>query len=205
MGDQPVLALAPSSPDGVVGRWFAKNGPGVHSLAWEVDDIDVAQERVRDAGIAITGVHEAQHYFFLHPRDTFGLMLELSDGHIDHDPRTGGTPIGGGNGLVPVSRVAYVTAAVADVESVAAMLEQVFGATRHDEAEFDIGDLTLRLTASDAASRGSFRSVTLAVDLNTAPDGLAAAGIRVTRSDPGCLRLDPADTFGIQFELVEDT
>ena len=154
MGDAPVLALAPSDPDGVVGRWLTKNGPGVHSLAWEVANLDAAQERVRSAGIGITGVHDAQHYFFLHPRDTFGLLLELSDGHIDHDPRTGGTPIGGGGGLVPVARVADVTAEVPDVAPVAALLEQVFGATRRGAADFDIGDLTLRLVeSSDPTAR----------------------------------------------------
>src|SRR6185369_10658234 len=38
LGDVPFLALAASGPDGVVGRWLAKHGPGVQSLAWEVPD-----------------------------------------------------------------------------------------------------------------------------------------------------------------------
>jgi hypothetical protein len=206
MGDLPVLALAPSDPDGVVGRWLDQNGPGVHSLAWEIPDLDAAQEQVRAAGIGITGVHEGQHYFFLHPRDTFGLLLELSDGHIDHDPRTGGTPTGGGGGMVQVSRVVHVTARVPDLAPVAALLEQVLGAQPSTGTDFVVGDLTVRLVEhGDARSRGALHSVTLAVDLDAAPDGLAAAGIGVRRSDPGCLRLDPADTFGIHLELVEDT
>ena len=39
MGDVPVLALASDDPDGVVGRWLTRNGPGVQSLAWEVPDM----------------------------------------------------------------------------------------------------------------------------------------------------------------------
>jgi hypothetical protein len=221
MGDVPFLALASADPDGVVGRWLTKHGPGVQSLAWEVPDMWAAQNRLQQAGIGITGVHVEGRHFFMHPRDTFGLLLELTDDRLPCDPRNGLTPVGGGDGLVQVSRVAHVTAVVVDPEPVAALLHLVFGAeprpvvTDGPEtvADFEIGDLTLRIVApagptsgwhdAVADGRGSLHSVTLAVDLDAAPAGLEAAGIGVVRDDPGSLVLDPADTFGIRLELVE--
>jgi hypothetical protein len=221
MGDVPFLALAAADPDGLVGRWLAKHGPGVQSLAWEVADMWASQNHLMRAGIGITGVHIEGRHFFMHPRDTFGLMLELTDDRLPGDPRNGLSPTGGGDGLVQVVRVAHVTAVVVDLEPVAALLGLVFGVEPRPVAsdgpetiaDFDIGDLTLRVVAPrDASSewhavvangRGTLHSVTLAVDLDAAPAGLAAAGIGVVGDEPGALWLDPADTFGIHLQLVD--
>ena len=140
MGDVPFLALAASGPDGVVGRWLARHGPGVQSLAWEVPDMWSAQNHLQQAGIGITGVHIEGRHFFMHPRDTFGLMLELTDDRLDNDPRNGGSPIGGGDGLVQVARVAHVTAVVVDLEPVTALLRDVFGANPRPVGRPEGGD-----------------------------------------------------------------
>ena len=63
MGDVPFLALGAADPRGVVGRWLAKNGPGVQSLAREVPDMWAAQNPLQQAGIGITGMHiEGRHF-----------------------------------------------------------------------------------------------------------------------------------------------
>jgi hypothetical protein len=223
MGDVPFLSLASAEPDGLVGRWLAKNGPGVQSLAWEVPDMWASQNHLMQMGIGITGVHIEGRHFFMHPRDTFGLMLELTDDRLAGDPRNGLSPTGGGDGLVQVLGVAHVTGVVVDLEPVAALLNQIFGAEPRAVAsdgpetiaDFDIGDLTLRVIAPHDASsewheavangRGTLHSVTLAVDLDAAPKGLAAVGIGVAREEPGQLWLDPADTFGIRLQLVDQS
>jgi catechol 2,3-dioxygenase-like lactoylglutathione lyase family enzyme len=221
MGSVPFLALASSTPDGLVGRWLARHGPGVQSLAWEVPDMWSAQNYLQQLGVTITGVHVPGRHFFLHPRDTFGLMLELTDDRLPGDPRNGLSPTGGGDGLVPVSRVARVTAVVTDLEPVTALFTQVFGADPRlistDDADtvadFTVGDLTLRVVAPHdessawqrfvAGGRGMLHSVALAVDLDAAPAGLAAGGIAIAREEAHGLWLDPADTFGIRLELVD--
>ena len=221
MGDVPFLALAADDPDGLVGRWLTKNGPGVQSLAWEVPDMWAAQNHLMQAGIGITGVHIEGRHFFMHPRDTFGLMLELTDDRLPGDPRNGLAPTGGGDGLVQVARVERVTGVVVDLDPVAALLNTVFGAEPRPVAsdgpeaiaDFDIGDLTLRLIAPlDHSSawhdalvdgRGNLHSVALAVDLAAAPAALATAGIGIAREDQGTLWLDPADTFGLRLQLVD--
>lgn len=221
MGSVPFLALASADPDGLVGRWLARHGPGVQSLAWEVPDLWASQNHLQQMGVTITGVHVPGRHFFLHPRDTFGLMLELTDDRLPGDPRHGLAPTGGGDGLVQAARVERVTGVVVDLESVAALFEQVFGApgrpVAHEGpetiADFAIGDVTVRLVAPHdetspwrelvAAGRGTFHSVTLAVDLEAAPAGLAAAGIGIAREEAGSLWLEPGDTFGIRLELVD--
>ncbi len=206
MGNVPFLALGSTDPDGLVGRWLARNGPGVQSLAWEVPDLWGAQNYLQQMGIGITGVHVPGRHFFMHPRDTFGLMLELTDDRLDGDPRQGRAPTGGGDGLVQVHGVAHVTAAVPELEPVTALFAQVFGvaprSVANDGAEFDIGDLTLRVIEEPILRRGTLQSVTLAVDLEPAPAALTEAGIGVLARRDDTLHLDPADTFGIGLTLV---
>jgi hypothetical protein len=209
MGTVPVLALGSADPDGLVGRWLAKHGPGVQSLAWEVPDMWAAQNYLQQMGIGITGVHVPGRHFFMHPRDTFGLMLELTDDRLPGDRRQGLEPTGGGDGLVQVHGVARVTAVVPALEPVTALFAQVFGATprpvTNDAADFDIGDLTLRVVEQHDGSlaRGTLESVALVVDLDAAPAALAEAGIGIVDERDGTLRLDPADTFGIRLELID--
>lgn len=213
MGSVPFLALGSTDPDGVVGRWLTKHGPGVQSLAWEVPDMWAAQNHLQQLGIGITGVHVPGRHFFMHPRDTFGLMLELTDDRLPGDRRQGLEPTGGGDGLIEVHRVAYVTALVPELEPVSALFAHVFGATPRpvttDDgetvADFDIGDLTLRVVERRdlAGGRGSLHSVALAVDLDDAVAALDHAGVGITDQGDGALRLDPADTFGLDLRLVD--
>jgi methylmalonyl-CoA/ethylmalonyl-CoA epimerase len=221
MGDVPVLALGSADPDGLVGRWLAKNGPGVQSLAWEVPDMWAAQNYLQHMGVGITGVHVPGRHFFMHPRDTSGLMLELTDDRLPGDRRQGLEPTGGGDGLVQVHGVAHVTAVVPALEPVTTLFAQVFGAAprpiaatgSETVADFDIGDLTVRVVEPHddsseghdaiANDRGTLHSVSLVVDLDAAPAALEEAGIGITDERDDALRLDPADTFGILLELID--
>src|SRR5205809_651666 len=142
-----------------------------------------------------------------------GVMFDATHDDLDGGPRNGLSPTGGGDGLVQVGGVAYVTAIVVEMEPVAALLRTVFGAEPRPVAndgpeaisEFDVGDLTLRVIAPHdessewhhavANGRGTLYSVTLAVDLDTAPAGLETAAIRIAREERETLWLDPSDTF----------
>src|SRR6266567_535861 len=42
IGESKIELLEPTSPDSPVARFLEKNGPGVHHLAYEVEDIDAA-------------------------------------------------------------------------------------------------------------------------------------------------------------------
>ena len=82
VGDGHVELLKPLSPDTGVGKFLAKNGPGLHHVAYQTDDIDSALESVRAAGLRLideqarTGIRGSR-VAFLHPKSTGGVLTEL--------------------------------------------------------------------------------------------------------------------------------
>jgi methylmalonyl-CoA/ethylmalonyl-CoA epimerase len=82
VGDGHVELIRPLSPDTGVGKFIAKNGPGLHHVAYATDDIDSTLGAVRDAGLRLideeprTGIRNSR-VAFLHPRSTGGVLTEL--------------------------------------------------------------------------------------------------------------------------------
>lgn len=82
VGDGHVELLAPLGPDTPVGKYMAKNGAGLHHVAYAVDDIDAALEKIAAAGIQLidseprTGIRDSR-VAFLHPRSTGGVLAEI--------------------------------------------------------------------------------------------------------------------------------
>jgi methylmalonyl-CoA/ethylmalonyl-CoA epimerase len=82
VGDGHVELLAPLGPDTPVGKYLAKNGPGLHHVAYAVDDIDAALEKIVAAGIQLidseprVGIRDSR-VAFLHPRSTGGVLTEI--------------------------------------------------------------------------------------------------------------------------------
>jgi methylmalonyl-CoA/ethylmalonyl-CoA epimerase len=82
VGDGHVELIRPLSPDSGVGKFIAKNGPGLHHVAYATDDIDSALESVRDAGLRLideqprVGIRNSR-VAFLHPKSTGGVLTEL--------------------------------------------------------------------------------------------------------------------------------
>ena len=82
VGDGHVELLAPLGPDTPVGKYVAKNGAGLHHVAYAVDDIDVALEKLAAAGLQLidskprVGIRGSR-VAFLHPRSTGGVLTEI--------------------------------------------------------------------------------------------------------------------------------
>jgi methylmalonyl-CoA/ethylmalonyl-CoA epimerase len=82
VGDGHVELLAPLGPDTPVGKFMAKNGAGLHHVAYAVDDIDATLERLSAAGLRLidstprTGIRDSR-VAFLHPRSTGGVLTEI--------------------------------------------------------------------------------------------------------------------------------
>jgi len=82
VGDGHVELLAPLGPETPVGKYMAKNGPGLHHVAYAVDDIDAALEKIAAAGVQLidseprTGIRDSR-VAFLHPRSTGGVLTEI--------------------------------------------------------------------------------------------------------------------------------
>jgi methylmalonyl-CoA/ethylmalonyl-CoA epimerase len=82
VGEGHVELLAPLGPETPVGKFMAKNGAGLHHVAYAVDDIDAALARIAAAGIGLidseprVGIRESR-VAFLHPRSTGGVLTEI--------------------------------------------------------------------------------------------------------------------------------
>ncbi|HET8813472.1 MAG TPA: methylmalonyl-CoA epimerase [Solirubrobacterales bacterium] len=82
VGDGHVELLRPLGPDTPVGKFMAKNGAGLHHVAYAVEDIDTTLKRIAAAGIRLidseprTGIRDSR-VAFLHPRSTGGVLTEI--------------------------------------------------------------------------------------------------------------------------------
>jgi methylmalonyl-CoA/ethylmalonyl-CoA epimerase len=82
VGDGHIELLRPLGPDTAVGKFVAKNGPGLHHVAYAVDDIDAALQRLTEEGIELidkearTGIRNSR-VAFLHPRSTGRVLTEI--------------------------------------------------------------------------------------------------------------------------------
>jgi methylmalonyl-CoA/ethylmalonyl-CoA epimerase len=82
VGDGHVELLRPLAPDTPIGRYLDKRGPGLHHVAYAVDDIDGVLGELREAGIEMidseprAGIRESR-VAFVHPRSTGGVLTEL--------------------------------------------------------------------------------------------------------------------------------
>jgi methylmalonyl-CoA/ethylmalonyl-CoA epimerase len=68
--------------DGAIGRFLEKNGPGIHHVALETEDIHGALETARDAGVELIDGEPrpgawGHDVAFLHPKSTGGVLVEF--------------------------------------------------------------------------------------------------------------------------------
>jgi methylmalonyl-CoA/ethylmalonyl-CoA epimerase len=82
VGDGHVELLRPLGPETGVGKFIAKNGPGLHHVAYATEDIDSTLGAVREAGLKLIdeqpriGIRNSR-VAFLHPRSTGGVLTEI--------------------------------------------------------------------------------------------------------------------------------
>ena len=82
VGENHVELLAPLGPDTPVGKFLARQGPGLHHVAYQVPDIDATLAALREAGLALiderprTGIRGSR-VAFMHPRVTGGVLTEI--------------------------------------------------------------------------------------------------------------------------------
>jgi methylmalonyl-CoA/ethylmalonyl-CoA epimerase len=82
VGNSHVELLAPLGDDTPVGRFLAKRGPGMHHVAYLVDDIDAALADARAAGAELIDERPRSGLFglrvaFVHPDGVDGVLVEF--------------------------------------------------------------------------------------------------------------------------------
>jgi methylmalonyl-CoA/ethylmalonyl-CoA epimerase len=87
IGESKIELLEPTSAESPIARFLEKNGPGIHHIAYEVEDIEVAIKGLEMDGVRMidrtprSGAHGAQ-IAFVHPKSSGGVLTELcQSGH----------------------------------------------------------------------------------------------------------------------------
>ena len=82
IGDVHVELLEPTSEESPVAKFLEKRGMGMHHVAYEVDDINLALTALKEADIklineaAVEGAHNML-VAFVHPKSVSGVLTEL--------------------------------------------------------------------------------------------------------------------------------
>ncbi len=82
VGEGHIELLSPLGPDTPVGKFLAKKGPGIHHVAYSVEDIDKALEQAKAIGLKLidesprTGIRGSR-VAFVHPAATGSVLTEI--------------------------------------------------------------------------------------------------------------------------------
>jgi methylmalonyl-CoA/ethylmalonyl-CoA epimerase len=96
VGEMLLEFIAPSSEQAAFAKFLAERGPGMHHVAYRVDDLSAALAQVRARGIQLIdeeprpGMHGTL-VAFLHPKSTQGTLVELVQ-HINPPSGSQTTP-----------------------------------------------------------------------------------------------------------------
>jgi methylmalonyl-CoA/ethylmalonyl-CoA epimerase len=82
VGESRIELLQPLGPDTPVGRFLAKRGPGMHHLAFEVEDLTAELGRLKAHDVLLIDEHPRRGMFglqvaFVHPEATGGVLAEF--------------------------------------------------------------------------------------------------------------------------------
>ncbi len=84
LGDSELELLESTSPEGPIAKFIEKKGEGIQHIAFRVDNIEKALEKLKKEGVRL--IDEKPRYgaggakmAFLHPKDTNGILIELSE------------------------------------------------------------------------------------------------------------------------------
>ncbi len=82
VGENHIELLAATGPDTPVGKFIAKKGPGMHHVAYQVDDIEATLAALKEAGLKLIdetpriGIRNSR-VAFVHPKSAGGLLTEI--------------------------------------------------------------------------------------------------------------------------------
>ncbi len=82
LGESRLELLEPLHADSPIQKFMTKRGEGIHHIALEVDNIELALERLKASGARLidsvprVGAHNTR-IAFIHPSSTHGVLLEL--------------------------------------------------------------------------------------------------------------------------------
>jgi catechol 2,3-dioxygenase-like lactoylglutathione lyase family enzyme len=205
-------------------RFLAEFGPGMHSYALQVRDLDATIDHLAAHGVGV-GVRPADFFCFTRPSTTGGLLFEWSESTVGEDPRIGApVPPFTVEPLLDVRSHSFVGALVPDPLEWADHFGPIFGLEeRFRDPSGGATDPIVALAAPDCTialyrhprsdcaelwgahhERPRFHVLGLEVaDLDEAARVLDEAGIRLLGRTEAMLLPVPAATGDVPLALVD--
>lgn len=84
VGENHVELISPLGPETGVAKFLAKNGPGLHHVAYQTQDIESAIKTLEERGVTMidkeprVGIRNSR-VAFLHPKSTGKVLTELTE------------------------------------------------------------------------------------------------------------------------------
>lgn len=85
VGDVKLELLEPTSPESTIAKYLETRGPGMHHLAFAVEDgvaealAECGKKEIRTIDAAPRGGADGMQIAFLHPKATLGVLTELCE------------------------------------------------------------------------------------------------------------------------------
>jgi len=84
VGQTKIELLEATSPDSPIAKFIEKKGPGVHHMAFAVENLEQQLETIAQKGVQLIDQTprkgaEGLHIAFLHPKSTLGVLTELCE------------------------------------------------------------------------------------------------------------------------------
>ncbi len=82
VGETKIELLESTDPEGPIGKFIEKKGPGVHHLAFAMENVNEALKHAADQGVRLIDEQprkgaEGLQIGFLHPKSTQGVLTEF--------------------------------------------------------------------------------------------------------------------------------
>ncbi len=82
-GDVHIELLEPTSEDSPIAKFLEKNGPGMHHICYDVDNVDSSLSNLADKEIRLIDSSardgaSGKKVGFIHPKSTMGVLTELN-------------------------------------------------------------------------------------------------------------------------------
>ena len=87
VGEVKIELLEPTCPDSPIAKFLEKKGPGIHHLAYFVDNINEALKECESKGVQLIDKScrkgaDGMNIGFLHPKSTEGVLTEFCSNKI---------------------------------------------------------------------------------------------------------------------------
>jgi methylmalonyl-CoA/ethylmalonyl-CoA epimerase len=82
VGQTKIELLESTDPEGPIGKFIEKKGPGIHHIAYATDNVDKSLTELEEKGVRLIDQKgrkgaEGLTIGFLHPKSTLGVLTEI--------------------------------------------------------------------------------------------------------------------------------